>query len=539
MTTERILVMVLNMRSPIPNAAAIKSHSPSKVVLLKVNPSDAAVREYIEESEERLVAWANGTLPEVYGFDSDLNLEHAPAPPSVVPEILVVEVEDLIHSSDRIEGHIAESARSQSYEVRFEICAGRKEDSAQLSRVARVLKSDLGNNVSPWYTDVTTGISVQIGGSLAERDEPPLSQIDRLWLNSSPVISCETLRTSDLRGELLTTVLDNIERIQRDFHPKGKMGPRERFENAKRAREKLTADLEERHGIQYHLHEGKYRFYRDEQGKGTIDVPARIFHFKEGFWLESLTALSIAENWPCETIHRGLTITHTDREERMGILRSMLKKPARGDYLSRIWTMCRDELLLPGEFADMTFFDREKFMFNEYSPHPSLLRKNRQINKKDYHYFQHEEGIGHFVDWIIDEWVNLPKRAREFLTSKSAIKREIDVLAETPSHCLFIECKLDPSSASKTPEENKAQIDSLVASAASRGVNFSILAHSKIMGESWRGGKFDFIVPWNRFREPDAMLKEVISTATPSDFFRGKRRVRDRFRDRGPKHDHQ
>ena len=83
MTTERILVMVLNMRSPIPNAAAIKSHLPSTVVLLKVNPSDAAVRDYLEESEERLVAWANGTLPEVYGFDSDLNLEHAPAPPSV------------------------------------------------------------------------------------------------------------------------------------------------------------------------------------------------------------------------------------------------------------------------------------------------------------------------------------------------------------------------------------------------------------------------------------------------------------------------
>ena len=210
----------------------------------------------------------------------------------------------------------------------------------------------------------------------------PLSQIDRLWLNSSPVISCETLRTSDLRGELLTTVLDNIERIQRDFHPKGKMGPRERVENAKRAREKLTADLEERHGIQYLLHEGKYRFYRDEQRKGTIDVPDRIFDFKDGFWLESLTALSIAENWPCEAIHRGLTITHIDREERMGILRSRLKKPFGGDDLSRIWTMCRDELVLPGEFADMTFFDREKFMFNEFSPNPSLLRKTPKSTRR-------------------------------------------------------------------------------------------------------------------------------------------------------------
>ena len=59
---------------------------------------------------------------------------------------------------------------------------------------------------------------------------------------------------------------------------------------SKRAREKLTADLEERYGIQYLLHEGKYRFYRDEQRKGTIDVPDRIFDFKDGFWLESLMA---------------------------------------------------------------------------------------------------------------------------------------------------------------------------------------------------------------------------------------------------------
>ena len=139
------------------------------------------------------------------------------------------------------------------------------------------------------------------------------------------------------------------------------------------------------------MHEGKYRFYRDEQGKGIIDVPARIFHFKEGFWLESLTALSIAENWPCETIHRGLTITHTDREEN-GDTEVHAEEPLR-----RLFVENMDHVqgrAYYREFAEMTFFDREKFMFNEYSLHPSLLRKNPQINKKDYHYFHMRKESG-------------------------------------------------------------------------------------------------------------------------------------------------
>ncbi len=464
MTPERLLVMALNMRSPIPNVAAIKSHLPTSVLLLRLDSNDEGGELLLDESEERLMAWANGTLPQLYGFDPDLDFEHAPVSPSTIPDFHVMRIEGLASSSEQIVAAMANLISSQSDEVRVEICAGRKEDSALLSRLPWKLNPDQRDRVSVWYTDVTSGTSVNIGGGTVEREEHPLGQIDRLWLNSSPVMRSRVLRASELRGDLLSTVLDTIERTQRDFAVKGKMASKERDENARRARRQLIEVLDKSYGIQHLSEDGQIRFYRDDPQQGSVDVQKNIFDRMSGFWVESLTALAIAEKWDCESIHLGVSITHHDPEERLGMLKSRLKKPWGGKDLARIWSACREESVLPGEFAGMKFFDLKNFDINEYHPPPRLLKKNPDFNKQDYNFFLHESEIGYFADWIIEDWSHLPQGTRQFLTDKSSTKRDLDLLVETSSHCLFIECKLDPSTGGKIPEANKAKIDSIVSS---------------------------------------------------------------------------
>ncbi|SVB41526.1 uncharacterized protein METZ01_LOCUS194380, partial [marine metagenome] len=91
--------MALNLTGPIPNAAAINSHLPDSILLIRLKSGTEWGENRLDECLERLLAWADGTLPEVYGFDHDINLKYPPDELQISPQIEVLEVESISSSS--------------------------------------------------------------------------------------------------------------------------------------------------------------------------------------------------------------------------------------------------------------------------------------------------------------------------------------------------------------------------------------------------------------------------------------------------------
>ena len=128
MTSRRLLVMVLNLRGAVPNAAAIISHRPESVLLIRLKSENEKGEGMLDESSERLHAWVDGTLPKLYGFDPDIDLEHLPERLPAAPRMNVLEVEGVSSSSKEICDEIRRICDSRGYrEVRIDASAGRKE----------------------------------------------------------------------------------------------------------------------------------------------------------------------------------------------------------------------------------------------------------------------------------------------------------------------------------------------------------------------------------------------------------------------------
>ena len=496
MSSGRLLVMALNLRGPIPNAAAITSHLPDSVLLIRSKSHSEWGEDSLDESYERLQAWANGTLPELYGFDPDIELtkfgmRHAPEEPRTIPQIEVLVVEGLSSSSEEICDKITSICDSQgNHELRIDVAAGRKEDAAILARLPVV--ADLEGGCTVWYTDATSGTSVEIGGGLVEDGERPLSHMTRFWLNGSPILGFKRiLWAKAMKGGLLTSVLDSVEEISKS--PTKNQGKRIDL---------LIRDLDGR-GIKVNKESWGYRAYRE--GEDPLDrwipITRDIWSDSSGFWLEDIAALAIVDGWDCEHVYVGISIGHPNHENRMGSLRPALGSIYGGNLLSRVWSDLRAEGMLPPEFSGLDFLDTGSFNFREYS-------------KK--HHPSNEVEIWNFADRVVQDWRRLPLSLRNHLTPHCRT-RDLDVFAETASNCLFVECKLQPDSTGGSVSGNKAQIDSIVASSASRGVNYSILTHAREDIGIWRSGAFDYIVPWSKLRRPGEMLKSVIKRKVPEE----------------------
>ncbi|SVA35570.1 uncharacterized protein METZ01_LOCUS88424 [marine metagenome] len=499
--------MALNLRGVIPNAAAITSHLPDSVLLIRLKPGNEEGKDMLNESHKRLQAWANGTLPKIYGFDSDIKLWHSPEKPQTIPRIEVLEVEGVSSSSKEICDEISRVCDSLGHhEVRIDVAAGRKEDAAGLARLPAV--ADRGGGCTVWYTDATSGTSVEIGGGLGENKGAPLSHMTRFWLNGTPILGAKSVLVGErIRGEVLTSVLDSVEEISESTKLAGTYEERE--EERKKQVNRLLQDLDDR-GIGASKENWGYKFTRREDDK-SVGIPKMVFNTTSGYWLERLAALAVIDGWECERVFIGVSLGKPDHEDRMGSLYSVLRKAWGGRHLSRVWSDCRAEGMLPDEFSGLDFLDSKSFNMREYNPPARFRRKNPDCKVI---FDDNAEEIGRFADWVRQEWRVLPRGLRDYLTPLCQV-RDLDVFAQTTSHCLFIECKLGPESGDKTVGQNKAQIDSIVASSASRGVNYSILAHSFHDIDTWRSGAFDYIVHWSKLRRPEEMLDSVIKSGFP------------------------
>jgi hypothetical protein len=509
MRSGRLLVMALNLRGPIPNAAAITSHLPDSVLLIRLNSESEKGEDMLDESYERLQAWADGTLPGLYGFDDDIDLKHTPEKPRTVPLLHpVLEVEGVSSSSKEICDEIRSICDSRGdHEVRIDASAGRKEDAAGLVRLPIV--DDLRRGCTVWYTDVTSGTSVEIGGELVEDKEPPLDHMSKFWLNGSPILGARSVtEPNSLKGVLLTKVLDAIEKASKK--PRNKVGL---IGDLKKQGIGLLGWDEDSKNAFKHINENydNFRFHLDGSPSGPyIDVPMTIWD-RSGYWLEDIAALAIVDGWECKRIYVGVSVGDHDHENRMGCLKAALRIPHGGERLSRVWSDCHAEGMLPPEFSGLDFLDSESFDSSEYDPPPWYREKHPDSVPGKYE--DNEEGIKRLAEWAAQEWRGLSPDLRNYLTPHCR-NRELDVFAETSLHCLFVECKLRRGSG-RLGVENKAQIDSIVASSASRGINYSILTHAQLNAYTRRVRAFDYIVPWSELRRPEEMLKSVIKRKAP------------------------
>ena len=533
MSSGRLLVMALSFSGPIPNAASINSHCPDYVLLIRLKPEDSEGEDKLDDSLGRLKAWRDGELKEYFDFDTDIDLPFSPEKPSITPVIETIEAKGVSSSSKKITDEILRICDSSGIrEVRIDTTAGRKEDAAGLSRLSGV--TDLGSAWTVWYTDVHTGISVEIGGNLAEENGACLGHFDRMWMNASPVTDIKrTVLTDSIRGDLLTSVLNAVEKVvRRDVPPLQAVyekctldellekckerklqnwGVRERLVGhlvAEDKRQLMIKDLDDRGiGLKVDVAKNYLEFYQTGAGSTqTIMIPDFIFDETDGRWLEDIVALAIAEAWDCDRTLVGLNIGHPEKEERMAMVNG-LKKSVAGRHAAKAWSDCKAAGILDARFSGLDFFDVDSFDLDEYKE--SLHEEN-------------ESEISAFVEWMFSDWSSLTKELREELTRAHKI-RDLDVFAETSSHTLFVECKLSPGGTAATVEGNIAQIGSLVSRVAVRGIDYSILAHNKLDLEVYHDREFDYVLPWSMLRQPDEMLKAVINKGIPKKWKIGKR----------------
>ena len=317
-------------------------------------------------------------------------------------------------------------------------------------------------------------------------------------------------------GDLLTKVLDALEKVSKIPRKKdedtGKLVPLNGTLKIKMIDELKEQGInclgwdysmeENSFNILYEEYDNLARFHLNDSPSGPyIDVPMTIFGGR-GFWLEDIAALAIVEGWGCERVYVGVCIGDYEHKERMGCLKTALKRPNSANLISRVWSDCHTKGILPQEFSGLDFLDSNSFDRKEYSS--KHLREN-------------SVEIGRLVGWIVREWSKLPANMRNYLTEHCK-NRDLDVFAETSSQCLFVECKLTLGRNSTSGARD--QLNSLMASSASRGINYSILTHADLNKHGRRSGDFDFTVPWNILRRPGEMLKSVIKrkkTPPPPD----------------------
>lgn len=492
MSSGRLLVMVLNLTGPIPNAASIHAHNPDSVLLVRLEARGLSDEKRLDQSLERLRYWIKGALPELYKFDHDLDLTFSPPSLKSCPDIHVMLAEDVFSASKEIAEKILEICRSSGHhEVRIDVSAGRKEDAAGLARIPYVDGSE--GDCSVWYTDTTSGISAEIRGDLVESGQGALDHVSRLWLNGSPVLGVKrVIEVDSVKGDVLTKVLDAIEKtdkIPREFDKRSqRMNPDEEELKAgmisdlkKQGIGLVGWDVDPKNNFKHIRENYDYFSFHLDGSSSTpyVDIPLSIWDQGDGHWIEDIAGLSIAESWDCDEVNVGVSIGQHTHKDRMGSLRGLLRNHRNGNW-ARVRDRCLGAGVLPSEFSG--------------------ILSNESRNG--------------FISWLIDTWKELPPDIRGHLTPLCA-RRDLDVFVETSSGVLFVECKRSPASGKKSAVQNKAQLESLVFAVAGRGIKFSILAHSDHNQESWRSYEYEYIIPWSLLRRRSEMIKAPIKRKEP------------------------
>ena len=144
---------------------------------------------------------------------------------------------------------------------------------------------------------------------------------------------------------------------------------------------------------------------------------------------------------------------HRDKDERMGSLRSFLRKGGAKEAIFKI-TEKSKSILEEAEEIDLDII-MTSFSYDNYSEWLQIERNESQINK--------------LSQWVVDNWSMLSSNLRGDLIQYCA-NRDLDVYAEGDIS-IFIECKLGLSKYGA--KLARSQLDSIIYSSGNRGTYYS------------------------------------------------------------------
>ena len=474
MNSESILVTVLNKSGPIPNVAAILSHRPRKVLL--IDGSGICEDSDLNRNFEIIRHWSEGTLLDLYNFEVDTVLDPSCLPGFLdyKPEINRICIEDIYQDSTVIHEKIElMSSDSNISEICFEVNAGRKEDGVKLTRISTNETFSINNSL--WYTDVSTGNCIDISTGEIKQGVEKLSQIDKWWLLGKPVLNISKVyHRRDYSNQLISQTLDSLV---------------EAIRNANQNEDR--SNLLEASVISSGLNFGESDIGIEitsniTESFGKIELPKFTLDSKNGLWLENVTSLALMNGFEMETVYCGISLGHSDKNERMGSLRSFLRKGGGKEAIFKITEQSKS-ILEEEKEIDMNII-MTSFSEEDYS---GWLRIK-----------EHESQINMLSEWVVDNWVKLSSNLRGELMRYCA-NRDLDVFAEgdTP---IFIECKLGLSKFGA--KVARSQLDSIIHSSGNRGTYYSFLIHNQVLNPH-RSSTNQFICNWTQLRNKEEMLE--------------------------------
>ena len=474
MNSESILVTVLNKSGPIPNVAAILSHRPGKVLF--IDGSGNCEDSDLNRNFEIIKHWSEGKLPSLYDFEADTILDSACLPfiLDYKPEINRICIEDIYQDAkvihEKIELMLSDSNIN---EICFEVNAGRKEDGVNLTRIST--KENFPINNSLWYTDVSTGDCIDISTGEIKHDVEKLTQIDKWWLLGKPVLNIsEVYHRRDYSSQLISQTLDSlIEAI-------GNVNQSEDHSDV------LEASVISS-GLNFdYSNLGIEITSNITESFGKIKLPKFTLNSKNGLWLENVTSLALMNGFEMETVHCGISLGHRDQDERMGSLRSFLRKGGGKEAIFKI-TEKSKSILDETEEIDLDII-MTSFSHENYSEWLQIEQNESQINK--------------LSQWVVDNWSRLSSNLRGDLIQYCA-NRDLDVYAEGDIS-IFIECKLGLSKYGA--KLARSQLESIIHSSGNRGTYYSFLIHNQDI-KPHRSSSNQFICNWTQLMKAEEMLK--------------------------------
>ena len=464
-----VLVSTLNATGPIPNAASVLAHMPTDLILLRRPAHSDHVEQSLSSTEERMLAWCSGNLEGLFGFEAGEVVDFNPTYPEKSSSVRVVKTsswEDAKEKTISIVEEVTEDGDGSS--VRFESNAGRKEDAALMAELCR------SSGGSLWYTDVESGISVEISGEGGQLPAQALCAFTRFWLAGFPIIAGNEIRADGIRYGLLREVLDSLAEL-------GSLeGKQDEFASALSNKGIEIASVKGS--------EGRIRFRRiGEEEASKFSLDCEMFGSDEGgWWLEDLAALCLADSLGAEArILSGVRWTQTTRQKRRQSMITALRL-FDSEYvlqaLMGVWRYHFDEGSLPEQFKT-----------------PNLDSKSRVLD------LDKEYRVG-LVNWIVkDGWHFHPLENRRQLLSV-ATTREADVLAFSEFGTIFVECK--KSAGFHQMLGGITQIRSLVGALGSHRKHIKIIVHSINGMDVEKPSENEFALGWDGLREIEALISQ-------------------------------
>ena len=460
-----VLITTLNPLV-LPNAASVESQNPDHLILIEQPALNRGIEGMLRKSRETLEAWCEGLLEERYKFRKD-EVSFAPKYPGKTPIIHVIEADDSIILEQEITAKIEElrSDYGEELAVRFECNAGRKEDAA---KIIDLCNAEGGTS---WYTDVDTGISVQIGAKGSELPAKRLCDVTRFWLEWFPVVAGKEIQEIESK-ELLGIVLDCLSEGEIPI------GEEEISERLAKKGVEMEIGIESPNSISFKK--------TGESRVSDFTISDEVLEgggASRGEWLEDLAALSLAESLGRGAkIIKGARWTHfKPNNRRMEMINSLKTKdnPWVFETLKFVFEYFSATGELPEEYQEIgSLLDGDEL---------GSRGGNSQLRKE-------------FVTWLREGWGGIPAEIRRKMLQVST-RRELDVLAFSDLGTFYVECKLG---AYKFwgPQRKHAnyQLGSLVGALGGHRNVTKLVVHSKT-GEDVEVEEGALVMGWDRLRE--------------------------------------